>query len=62
MAFRAIGVKELFPYIDGQASLEETKDLIKKNTRNYIKRQMTWFRNQFEMVWVRDEEDLLTHL
>lgn len=62
MAFRAIGVKELFPYIDGQASLEETKDLIKKNTRNYIKRQMTWLRNQFEMVWVRDEEDLLTHL
>ena len=61
-AFKAIGVKELFPYLDGQASLEETKDLIKKNTRNYIKRQLTWFRHQFDATWIENEEDLLAHL
>ena len=61
-AFRAIGVKELFPYIDGQASLEETKDLIKKNTRNYVKRQMTWFRHQFDVTWISGEEELLAAL
>ena len=61
-AFCAIGVKELFPYIDGQCSLEEAKDAIKRNTRNYIKRQMTWFNHQFDLTWVEDEKDLLGHL
>lgn len=61
-AFRAIGVKELFPYLDGQATLDETKELIKKNTRNYIKRQLTWFRHQFEVTWVQGEEDILSSL
>ena len=58
-AFRAIGVKELFPYIDGAATLEETKELIKKNTRNYVKRQMTWFRHQFDIRWVSGEKEIL---
>jgi tRNA dimethylallyltransferase len=38
-----------FPYLDKQASLEETKALIKKNTRHYIKNQYTWFRHQFPL-------------
>jgi len=59
MAFRAIGVKELYPYLDGSISLEEAKETIKKNTRNYIKRQMTWFRHQFDLTWVDGEEDIL---
>ena len=59
MAFRAIGVKELYPYLDGLISLEEAKETIKKNTRNYIKRQMTWFRHQFDLNWVDGEEDIL---
>ena len=62
MAFRAIGVKELFPYIDGEATLEQTKEAIKKNTRNYVKRQMTWFRHQFDLEWVDSEEDVLARL
>ena len=62
MAFRAIGVKELFPYIDGSATLEQTKELIKKNTRNYVKRQMTWFRHQFDLTWVDSAEDILRRI
>ena len=58
-AFRAIGVKELFPYIDGAITLDEAKETIKKNTRNYIKRQMTWFRNQFDLVWVENQDQIL---
>ncbi len=61
-AFAAIGVKELFPYLDGEASLEETKAAIKKATRNYVKRQMTFFRHQFPIIWVKDEEAILHHL
>ncbi len=58
-AFQAIGVKEFFPYWDGKASLEETKTLIKTNTRHYIKKQMTWFRHQFDIHWIESEEDVL---
>ena len=58
-AFQAIGVKEFFPYWDGKASLEETKNLIKENTRHYVKKQMTWFRHQFPIAWIKGEEDLL---
>ncbi len=40
---QAIGYKELFQYLAQEISLDEAVDLIKKNTRNYAKRQMTWF-------------------
>lgn len=61
-AFRAIGVKELFPYLDGQCTLEEAKDAIKRNTRNYIKRQMTWFNHQFALTEIETEDELISHL
>ena len=61
-AFRAIGVKECFPYFDGKATLEETKELIKKNTRNYIKRQDTFFRHQFHIQWIEKEEEIFKAL
>jgi tRNA dimethylallyltransferase len=51
-AFQAIGVKELFPYLDGKASLEETKNLIKEKTRHYVKSQETFFRHQFSLEYV----------
>lgn len=42
----AIGYSELYDYFDGLISLDEAIELIKKNSRHYAKRQMTWFRNQ----------------
>lgn len=47
----AIGYKELYPYFEGKISLEEAKDLIKKNSRHYAKRQYTWFNNQMNVKW-----------
>lgn len=61
-AFKAIGVKELFPYFDGKISLEEAKADIKKNTRHYVKRQETFFRHQFPIDWIKTEEDILNDL
>lgn len=61
-AFRAIGVKELFPYLDGAISLEQAKDDIKRHTRNYITRQLTWFNHQFDLTWIQDENDLISRL
>ena len=58
-AFKAIGVKELFPYLDGLISLDEAKETIKKNTRNYVKRQETFFRHQFDISWVSSAQEIL---
>lgn len=58
-AFKAIGVKELFPYLDGEISLEEAKQQIKLNTRHYVKRQMTWLRHQFQLHWVKNLDEAL---
>ena len=46
-----IGYKELFPYFEGKNSLEDSLELIKKRTRNYAKRQYTWFNNQLKVNW-----------
>ncbi len=46
-----IGYKELFPYFDGVCTLEESLNLIKQRSRNYAKRQYTWFRNQMDITW-----------
>lgn len=47
----AIGYKELYRYFNKELSLEEAKDLIKKNSRHYAKRQYTFFNNKFDMNW-----------
>lgn len=50
-SMKAIGYKEWFAYYQGIQSLEETIELIKKNSRNYAKRQYTWFNNQMPVKW-----------
>ena len=46
-----IGYKELYKYFDNEISLEESIDLIKKNSRHYAKRQYTFFNNQMSVKW-----------
>lgn len=50
-SLQAISYKELFSYLSGEITLEETIELIQKTTRNYAKRQYTWFNNQFSVRW-----------
>ncbi|MDE5978327.1 MAG: tRNA (adenosine(37)-N6)-dimethylallyltransferase MiaA [Turicibacter sp.] len=54
-AIRAIGYKELYDYFKGLISLEESKELIKRNSRRYAKRQYTWFNNQMDVTWFHVE-------
>ncbi len=49
--FEGIGYKEFFDYFKGVQTLSETVELIKKNSRNFAKRQYTWFNNQFDVSW-----------
>ncbi len=46
-----IGYKELYEYFDGNITLEESLELIKKNSRKYAKRQYTFFNNQMDVTW-----------
>lgn len=50
-SLQGISYKELFLYFDKKITLEEAIDLIKKKSRNYAKRQYTWFNNQFRVNW-----------
>ena len=61
-AAQAIGYKEFFPYFEGTANLTECTERLKQATRNYAKRQLTWFRRQNDAVWLYlDEEDVTEH-
>ena len=58
-AAQAIGYKEFFPYFEGTANLTECTERLKQATRNYAKRQLTWFRRQNDAAWLYlDEEDV----
>ncbi len=55
-AYQAIGYKELFGYINGEKSLSEASDKLKQATRNYAKRQLTWF-SSYDGVEINSYED-----
>lgn len=62
-----IGYKEIISYLDGNISLEDAVELIKKNSRNYAKRQLTWFRREKEVTWLdktvlKDDRQLLDYI
>lgn len=46
-----IGYSEVISYLDGKMSLDETKTILKQNTRRYAKRQLTWFRKNEDIKW-----------
>ena len=55
-ALQTVGYSEIFEYIDGKTSLDKAIEEIKTNTRQYAKRQMTWFRKDKEIHWVNAKQ------
>ena len=55
-SLQTVGYREMFEYFDGKISREEAIELIKRNSRRYAKRQMTWFRRDSEIRWFSPEE------
>ena len=53
ISMKGIGYKEVIAYLEEQCSFEEMRSEIKKNTRHYAKRQMTWFKRYEDMEWFR---------
>lgn len=52
VSMQGLGYKELLSYLEGETSLEEAVYLIKRDTRHFAKRQLTWFRREKEVIWV----------
>ena len=55
-ALQTVGYSEVFDYLEAKISLEEAIELIKKNTRQYAKRQVTWFKKDKEIKWFAPTE------
>jgi tRNA dimethylallyltransferase len=55
-ALQTVGYKELFDYFESKSTLDEAVNLIKQHTRNYAKRQWTWFRKDKEMKWFKPDK------
>ena len=53
---QGIGYKEVLLYLDGLITLEESMDMVKQGSRNYAKRQLTWFRKDPRAVFLNKDE------
>ena len=63
-ALKTVGYQELFDHFEGNTSLSEAIEKIKQHTRNYAKRQLTWFKNQddFEIFLPEDSEKIKAYI
>ena len=55
-SMQGIGYKEIYDYVDGVYDYDTAIETLKKNTRNFAKRQITWFKREKEVVWLNHEE------
>lgn len=56
VAMQGIGYKEMLAYLDGDYSLEEAVYIIKRETRHFAKRQITWFKRERDVIWLNKNE------
>lgn len=56
VSMQGLGYKELLAYLEGKTTLEEAVDEIKKETRHFAKRQLTWFKREKQVIWINKDE------
>ena len=56
VSMQGLGYKEIFAYLDGELSLEEAIYRLKRDTRHFAKRQITWFKREREVIWINKDE------
>ncbi len=59
-SMQGLGYKEMYQYLTGQCSLEEAVETIKRDTRHFAKRQITWFKRERDVIWVSKDENPTT--
>ena len=52
VSMQVLGYKEILDYLDGKTTLEEAIYIIKRETRHFAKRQLTWFRRERDVIWL----------
>ena len=53
---QGLGYKEILDYLDGRYDLEEAIRVLKRDTRHFAKRQLTWFRRERDVIWLEKEK------
>lgn len=53
---QGLGYKEILAYLDGECSFLEAVDILKRDTRHFAKRQLTWFRREKDVIWLNKED------
>ncbi len=56
VSMQGLGYKEILAYLDGECTLEEAVYILKRDTRHFAKRQLTWFRREHEVRWIERQE------
>lgn len=56
VAMQGLGYKEILDYLDGKCTLEEAVYILKRETRHFAKRQLTWFRRERDVIWLNKRE------
>ena len=56
VSMQGLGYKEILDYLDSSCSLEEAVYVIKRETRHFAKRQLTWFRREKDVIWLDKSE------
>ena len=56
ISMQGLGYKAILDYLDGSCSLEEAVYVIKRETRHFAKRQLTWFRREKDVIWLDKSE------
>jgi tRNA dimethylallyltransferase len=67
VSMQGLGYKELLAYLGGECSIDEAIDILKRDTRHFAKRQLTWFKREKEVIWVNkdtfsSDEEVLGYL
>jgi tRNA dimethylallyltransferase len=55
VSMQGLGYKEILDYLDGACTLEEAVYVLKRDTRHFAKRQLTWFRRERDVCWIDKE-------
>ena len=58
VSMQGLGYKEILAYLEGEYSLEKAVEILKRDTRHFAKRQLTWFRREKDVIWIHKNEFL----
>ncbi|MBR5361459.1 MAG: tRNA (adenosine(37)-N6)-dimethylallyltransferase MiaA, partial [Lachnospiraceae bacterium] len=59
-SMQGIGYKQMLMYLNGEVNLDEAISLIKRDSRHYAKRQLTWFNREHNLIWIDRQQYLHT--